>query len=133
MKYLLDTNACIALLKGSSETLQQKVETVRNDEVVIPSIVRYELIYGANKSRSPNQTLTVLQRFLSTFPSISFDDQAAETCGKVRAELERRGTPIGPYDTMIAAIAITNNLILVTRNAREFGRVSGLTVENWEG
>lgn len=132
MKYLLNTNACIGLLKGSSVTLQDKVETVRNDEVVVPSVIRYEVLYGANKSQSPNRTLALLQRFLNAFPSLSFDDEAAETCGKVRAELEGRGTPIGPYDTMIAAIAITNDLILVARNAREFRRVSGLAVENWE-
>jgi len=87
--------------------------------------------YGAQKSRQPVVTLQRQHRFLDQFVSLPFDDRAAETYAQIRATLEAAGTPIGPYDLQIAAIALANGLIVVTHNTREFGRVAGLLVEDW--
>lgn len=132
MTYLLDTNVCIALLKGRPAQLEKKVSSVRTNQAVIPAVVRYELHYGARKSNQPKRTLAKLGPFLRSFPSLAFDDFCADICGRIRATLERAGTPIGPYDLMIAALAVQNDLILVTRNVREFQRVEAIRVENWE-
>lgn len=133
MKYLLDTNVCIALLRGKTAALKERVSSIQADEAVVPSVVRYELLYGARKSDRPAETLDKLNRFLDSFPSLAFDNQSADTCGTIRASLEKAGTPIGPYDLMIAALAVQHELILITRNTREFKRVTGLQIENWEG
>lgn len=132
MIYLLDTNVCVALLKGRSTKLEEKVRSIRSHEAAIPAVVRFELHFGAEKSNQPNQTRERLGAFLRAFPSVPFDDGAAEICGRIRASLERAGTPIGPYDLMIAALAVQHDLILVTRNVREFLRVDNLRLENWE-
>jgi tRNA(fMet)-specific endonuclease VapC len=132
MKYLLDTNACIRILKGNSERLHTRIKSVKTKDICIPSIVRYELLYGAYKSNQPEKTKSDLLNFLCHFPSISFDDKAAEICGKIRADLDRKGTPIGPYDLMIAAISLSSDLILVTHNTREFQRIDSLELEDWE-
>ena len=132
MTYLLDTNVCIALLKGRPSQLEEKVRSVKTNQAVIPAVVRYELHYGARKSNQPKRTLAKLGSFLGAFPTLPFDDHCAEICGRIRATLERAGTPIGPYDLMIAALALQNDLILVTRNVREFQRVQEIRVENWE-
>jgi tRNA(fMet)-specific endonuclease VapC len=91
------------------------------------------LFYGARKSQRPQRSLEKQHQFVNHFVSLPFDDEAAEVYGQIRAELERAGTPIGPNDLMIAAIAIANDVMLVTHNAREFRRVKGLRLEigNW--
>jgi tRNA(fMet)-specific endonuclease VapC len=96
------------------------------------SVVKAELFYGARKSQRPQRSLEKQQQFVNYFVSLPFDDEAAEVYGQIRAELERAGTPIGPNDLMIAAIAIANDVMLVTHNAREFRRVKGLRLEDWE-
>lgn len=96
------------------------------------SIVKAELSYGVRKSQHPQRSLEKQQQFVDHFVSLPFDDKAAEIYGQIRAELERVGTPIGPNDLMIAAIAVANDVTLVTHNTREFSRVKGLKFEDWE-
>jgi tRNA(fMet)-specific endonuclease VapC len=96
------------------------------------SIVRGELIYGAHKSVNPVKKLWVVQSFLGLFASLAFDDSAADEYGRIRHILASQGKIIGPNDLMIAAIALANNLTLVTHNTAEFGRVPGLKFEDWQ-
>lgn len=132
MKYSLDTNACVKYLTGRAPQLSVKVNSTPIWEIGICSIVRAEFFYGAQKSQNPAQTLSIQQQFLNSFQTLPFDDQAALTYGQIRASLEKIGTPIGPMDTMIAAITVANQLILVTHNTREFSRIAGLQIEDWE-
>jgi tRNA(fMet)-specific endonuclease VapC len=91
-----------------------------------------ELEYGARKSNNPEKTLSVLRSFLSSFPETGYDSAAAERYGIIRANLEKQGTPIGPYDMQIAAIALANNFTLVTHNTGEFKRINDLLFDDWE-
>ena len=95
-------------------------------------MVKAELAFGAAGSHDPTSTLAKLATFLAPFTSLPFDDSCADTYGRVRAQLERAGTPIGPNDLMIAAIAITHGLTHVTHNTREFERIPGLSLTDWE-
>jgi tRNA(fMet)-specific endonuclease VapC len=132
MKYLLDTNVCIQFITGRSVALKEKIENTDVSSLFICSVVRGELEYGARKSNNPEKTLSVLKNFLSSFPEIGYDSVAAEHYGIIRAELEKQGTPIGPYDMQIAAIALANNFTLVTHNTKEFKRINNLLIEDWE-
>ena len=132
MMYLLDTNVCIGYLNGRAVGVMQRLETMRSQDIAVCSVVKAELFYGAMKSAHPARTLAKQQAFLNRFVSFPFDDPAAEAYGRIRAQLASQGTPIGPNDLMIASIAIANNLTLVTHNTREFGRVEGLRLEDWE-
>jgi len=119
-------------LKGRNLNLKQRLEAVPISEIAVCSIVKAELCFGAMKSANPEGNFTLQQAFLKQFVSLPFDDLAATTFGVIRSQLETRGTPIGAYDLQIAAIALANNLTLVTHNIREFGRVDGSQVEDWE-
>ncbi len=130
--YLLDTNACIGILNNRSSALVARLKQHRPDEIVLCSIVKAELIYGAQRSSRLADNLRVLDRFFEPFYSLPFDDNCVQAFGRLRSELERTGTPIGPYDLLIAATAVVNSSILVTANRREFSRVPGLKIENWE-
>lgn len=132
MKYLLDTNVCIRFLNGTSERIRQRLETLEDRDVALCSVVKAELTYGALKSAQPARNVVRLQRFFTGFVSFPFDDAAAEAYGRTRVDLERLGTPIGPNDLCIAAIAQANDLTLVTHNVDEFRRVEGLNFEDWE-
>ena len=132
MRYLLDTNACIRILNNSSRNLVERLRRHEPWEIGISSIVKAELIYGASKSSRTSENLSLLARFFEPFGSLPFDDESAEHYGAIRAELERAGIPIGPNDLFIAAAARAHGLILVSHNLREFLRVSGLEVEDWE-
>jgi len=132
MKYLLDTNACIQFITGRSVALKEIIENTDVSFLFICSVVRGELEYGARKSNDPEKTLSVLQNFLSIFPEIGYDSAAAKQYGIIRANLEKKGTPIGPYDMQIAAIALANNFTLVTHNTKEFKRINNLLIEDWE-
>jgi tRNA(fMet)-specific endonuclease VapC len=132
MMYLLDTNSCIRYLGGRSEPLRRRINRADPDEMVVCSVVKAELFFGAMKSKNPAKTLKEQKDFLDPFNSLTFDDQAAEAYGPIRADLERRGLPIGSNDMMIAAIAMANDLTLVTHNTAEFARIPGLRVEDWE-
>lgn len=132
MKYLLDTNTCIRYLNQRSESVIRRMSVESPDDIVVCSVTRAELIFGAMKSNNPEKTREKQRQFLEQLVSISFDDNAAEHYGRIRAHLELAGTPIGPNDLLIAAIALTHDLILVTHNTREFRRVAGLRIEDWE-
>jgi tRNA(fMet)-specific endonuclease VapC len=132
MVYSLDTNVCIRYLKGSPPQLIQKFQEVAPSDIAVASIVRAELFYGAVKSNNPTKTLAAQLNFLQPYVSLPFDDNAATIFAKERAQLESSGVMIGPYDLLIASIALAQNLILVTHNVREFSRVTGLRIEDWE-
>src|SRR5437762_14326998 len=132
MTWLLDTNACIRYLNGRSAGLQRKVDEATAGNLVVCSVVKAELFFGAAKSKDPAKTLANQQRFLSRFVSLPFDDGAAEAYARVRAALQSAGSPIGPNDLLIAAIALANDATLVTHNTSDFGRVPNLRIEDWE-
>lgn len=132
MKYLLDTNVCIKILKGNSDNISERISAINNNDIVICSIVRFELFYGAHKSNKKEGTLATLRDFLNCFEDAGFDDTISDLCGRLRAELEMAGTPIGPYDLQIGAIALANNFTLVTHNTKEFSRIVNLKLEDWE-
>ena len=132
MTYLLDTNTCIRYLNGRSPSVRKRLEGLTPAEVCLCAVVKAELVYGAARSHDPARTLARLATFLAPFASLPFDDSCAGTYGRVRARLEQAGTPIGPNDLMIAAIAVTHGLTLVTHNTREFERVPRLSLTDWE-
>jgi tRNA(fMet)-specific endonuclease VapC len=130
--YLLDTNACIRLLNGTSPALVERMSSTDPAQIALCSVVRAELLYGARKSVRPADNLRLLESFFEPLASLSFDDACAERYGVIRAELESAGTPIGPNDLMIAATALANGATVVTNNVKEFSRVVGLRLEDWE-
>lgn len=132
MTYLLDTNVCILYINGKAPHIREKVGALREGEAVLCSVVVGELLYGGYHSQHPKATLAKQRAFIDLFESLPYDDRAAEYYAQFRAELARAGTPIGGNDLMIAAIARTHNLTLVTHNSREFARVPGLKLEDWE-
>lgn len=131
MSYLLDTNICIYLIKKKPLTLVQLLQTKNPKEVGISSVTLGELNYGVEKSQRKETNSTVLLGFLAPMQVFPFDYAAAMNFGRIRAELEKKGTVIGPFDLMIAAHALALKAVLVTNNIREFKRVRGLNVENW--
>lgn len=133
MIYLLDSDTCIRYINGRSLSIRRRLTVVPRQEVALCDVVKLELYYGAYKSSRSEQNLTKLATFFSEFViSLPFDGRAAERGGQIRSQLASLGTPIGPYDLQIAAIALANNLTLVTHNTREFSRVEGLRLEDWE-
>ncbi|MHB2019454.1 MAG: type II toxin-antitoxin system tRNA(fMet)-specific endonuclease VapC [Candidatus Xenobia bacterium] len=132
MNYLLDTNACIRLLNGTSPRLAEKFRSQSPSRIRLCSIVKVELCYGAFKSQQPAEMQRKLRRFFAPLKSLPFDDDCAEQAGTLRVELGRLGTPIGPNDLLIAATALAYEVTLVTHNTREFSRVQGLSFEDWE-
>ena len=132
MKYLLDTNTCIRYINGRSKRVSDKLNALDEGDAVVCSVVKAELFFGALRSQNPIKTMAGQRQFLSLFISLPFDDAAAEYYGQIRADLTTKGTPIGGNDLLIAAIALANDLILVTHNTAEFRRVAGLKFEDWE-
>ena len=130
--YLLDANVCIRLLNGGAPQVVQRLQRHRPSAVSLCSVVKAELIHGAYRSNRTAENLRLLERFFDPFDSLPFDDRCADVYGRIRADLERMGMAIGPNDLLIAAIAVANNMTLVTANTGEFERVIGLAVENWE-
>lgn len=132
MIYLLDTNACITYLKVPNSPVRTRLQAQQPPDIAISTVTRVELLHGALRSHDPVRALAVHNAFLSQFPSLPLDDAAAQVAATIRADLEARGTPIGPYDVLIAAIALANHLTLVTHNTREFSRVTGLRLDDWQ-
>lgn len=130
MSVLLDTNVCIAYLKGAAD-VRARIAAMTPSDVSVCSVVRAELLYGARKSDRVESNLGRLRAFLAPLRSLPFDDAAADRYGAIRAQLERDGRPIGANDLMIAAIAATHDVTLVTRDTAMFDRVVGLRVEAW--
>lgn len=131
MRYLLDTNICIALINGKEPKLRARLLALPKSDVVICSVVKAELLYGVKKSKLRAENERRLEIFFSQVPSIPFDDGSAEQYGSLRALLEQAGITVGANDLMIAAIAQQHRLTVVTRNQREFGAISTLKTENW--
>ncbi len=131
MSYLLDTNVCIAFLNDEKSKIASRFTRLSPEEVKLCSVVKAELAYGARHSSRVEENLAKLSRFFELFESLPFDDGAAEHYGVLRAQLRRAGTPLGANDLLIAAIAASADLTLVTRNQEEFRRVAGLRVEAW--
>ncbi|AFY93750.1 type II toxin-antitoxin system tRNA(fMet)-specific endonuclease VapC [Chamaesiphon minutus] len=132
MRYLLDTNVCVMYLNGRSDSVRSRILSTPSQDLAVCSVVKAELFYGAMRSNNQARTLERQQQFLDRFISLPFNDEAAIVFGEIRAHLANAGTPIGAYDLQIAAIAIANDIILVTHNTREFSRVAGLPIEDWE-
>lgn len=132
MTYLLDTNGWIQYLKNPKSRIRAKLAALRPAEIVTCSIVRAELLHGAEKYGSRSRRIALVQTALAHFVSLSFDDQDASEYAKLRHSLELAGTVIGPHDLQIAAICLRHAITLVTNNAREFSRVEGLKVEDWQ-
>lgn len=130
--YLLDTNTCIKYLNGTSDKIKENFRSSMPEEIFLCSIVKAELYYGALKSAKPKDNFKKIFNFVNRFHSLPFDDNAAEKYGEIRTSLERSGTPIGPNDLLIASIAVSNDKIVVTNNVREFSRVQGLIIKDWE-
>ena len=129
--YLLDTNICIYLIKNSYPFMTEKVFSYEPSDIAISSITVFELEYGAAKSKWGEETKRKLAVFLSPFTILRFSTEDAIAAGQVRAELEKSGRPIGPYDTLIAAQGISRGLTVVTHNTDEFIRVPGIKLEDW--
>jgi tRNA(fMet)-specific endonuclease VapC len=131
MQFLLDTNAVIALIGQKSDALARRVFECREGEIGLPSIVAYELFYAAYNSRRAVFNLETLRLLLQDFVILDFDRDDARTSGEIRSALAAKGTPIGPYDVLIAGQAKARDLMLITNNVGEFERVSGLRVRDW--
>lgn len=131
MKYMLDTNICIFTIKHRPDVVIKKILSLEPEELCISAITYAELMHGVEKSMAVGRNRVALSLFLSPITILDFDGQAAEEYGRIKAALEKKGTPIGPMDMLIASHAKAEGLILVTNNTREFNRVEGLDVEDW--
>lgn len=134
MNYLLDTNACIALINGKPPAVRFRFAKALDagTQVLVPAVAAFELWYGVEKSaRQQSNSQKVDAFFAGPLDVLSFDDEDARVAGRIRAAAEAAGRPIGAYDLLIAAQALRHELTLVTANVREFGRVEGLLWEDW--
>ena len=129
---MLDTNVCIFVMKGLGRTLESRFDA-EADRLCISTITLAELMHGVEKSAARDRNRRALEAFVERLSVLSFGAGAAASYGELRADLERRGSVIGPYDMMIAAHAQSLSLVVVTNNRREFDRVRGLAVEDWVG
>ena len=129
---LLDTNVCIQLWQRGNEKVRRRYLAHRPSEICLSSVVKAELYFGARRSWRVENNLRLLEAFMAPIKSLPFDDRCAEEYGAIRAQLSSLGTPIGPNDLMIAATARVHDATLVTNNTREFTRIAGLRVTDWE-
>ena len=131
MKYMLDTNICIYSIKHKPEQVFRRLQEHDPSEICISSVTYAELVYGVEKSRAIEKNRLALILLLANIEILNFDAAAAESYGKIRADLERQGTLIGSLDMMIAGHARSLGYTVVTNNTREFSRVQELNIENW--
>ena len=131
MKYMLDTNICIYIIKKKPDQVIRHLQKFNLSEVCVSSITLSELEYGVEKSEQRDRNKIALANFIAPIEVITYDDLAAAQYGIIRSSLEKNGMPIGALDMLIAAHALSQGLILVTNNEREFKRVPGLKIENW--
>jgi len=129
--YLLDTNICIYIINNKPLKVVNHIKKLKPYQIKLSAISLAELEYGVSKSRNRNENRRALVHFASAFDILAFDDRDAEVYGLLRADLEKKGRVIGPYDMEIAAQAITRKLILVSNNTAEFSRIPHLRLENW--
>ena len=132
MIFLPDTNVWIRFLNPGENQVKDHFLSTDPSNVWLCSVVKAELFFGAMKSARMTENLSLLDELFADFTSVPFDDNAARRYGEIRSDLARKGTPIGPNDLMIAAIASVRDLTLITHNTREFNRVTGLNLEDWE-
>ena len=131
MRYMLDTNICIYAIKHKPEKVLEELQRHDPSDVCISAVTYAELIHGVEKSAAIEKNRLALSLLLANIEIFDFDAKAADCYGKIRAELEKMGSPIGPLDMMIAGHARSLEFTLVTNNMKEFSRVSGLRLENW--
>ncbi len=131
MKYLLDTNICIYIIKKKPARVIEQFKINKPGDIAISSISISELNFGVKKSSEPEINKIALVEFLQPLIVMDYTKEDADSYGKIRAELEKKGTPIGAMDLLIASQAINRGLILVTNNESEFKRVKGIKIENW--
>ncbi|MGD9187243.1 MAG: type II toxin-antitoxin system VapC family toxin [Desulfobacteraceae bacterium] len=131
MKYLIDTNICIYIMNNRPADVIQKFKKVNLGEIGVSTITISELQYGVAKSQRPKNNQIRLNEFIAPLEILPYDRAAAKTYGDIRYHLEKIGQPIGPLDLLIAAQAVSQNLIVVTNNDKEFVRIRKLKVENW--
>lgn len=129
--YLLDTNICIYAINGRHPKLTQRLLTIHPDEILVSSITVGEMSYGAAKSHWGERTREITRAFLANFTVLPFTEEDAVLFGRLRAQLEAAGTPIGVLDLMIGAQGIANGLTVVTHNTREFRRLPGILMDDW--
>ena len=127
--YLLDTNAVIAMLQAAPSGVKENIQRHAPKDIFISTVVMFELYYGAYRSQRVHRNLELLEKI--QLPKLEFDANDAIAAGEIRATLAGNGTPIGPYDVLIAGQAHSRGIILVTGNRKEFARVSGLVIEDW--
>lgn len=134
MPYLLDSNAWIAWLRQRDASLLARLQREAPSNLLLCSVVVGELIYGAERSGAAYRAhnLHEVEQLRARFASLPFDDSCAEVYGRIRADLSARGLMIGPNDALIAAIALANDVTLVSHNTAEFGRIAGLSLEDWQ-
>jgi tRNA(fMet)-specific endonuclease VapC len=130
LRYMLDTNLCIRILRDRPAGLRDRFNAEAT-ALSVSSIVVYELLVGAEKSAKPVEIRQEVERFLSRVEVLQFDEPAAAHAAEIRGVLDRRGSPIGPHDTLIAGHARSRGLIVITGDLGEFGRVDGLRSEDW--
>ena len=130
MKYVLDTNTLIYFFKGLGNVSKNMVAQSPS-EIAIPTVVLFELEVGIAKSTSPRKRKSQLQEITTLINVLPFGIAESKSAAQIRVKLEKKGLPIGPYDVLIAATTMANNMILVTHNQKEFGRIEGLRIEDW--
>lgn len=131
MKYMLDTNICIYIIKNKPPEVLEKFSQLKVGEICVSSITFSELCAGVEKSFFQDKNKAALDKFFSAIDILDYNKAAAQCYGKIRAHLEKQGTPIGAYDMMIGAHALSLGFTLVTNNTMEFRRIDGLQIENW--
>ncbi len=131
MRYLLDTNICIYLIRRKDARLLWKVQSYRAGDIGISAITVAELEYGVAKSAQASRNRVALASFLAPLDVLDFDREAAVEYGSIRAWLEKEGAPVGPMDLLIASQAVAGKIVLVTNDEKEFRKVPGLHIQNW--
>ena len=128
--YVLDTNTLIYFFKGMGK-VAEKLLSVAPKDIGLPTIVLFEILFGIEKSVSSEKRKQQLEQLVNVLNILPFGHKEAEYAAEIRADLERQGCPIGPYDILIAATALSNNSTLITHNVKEFSRVEGIQIEDW--
>lgn len=131
MRYMLDTNICIYAIKHKPEKVFQRLQEIDPDDVCASSVTYAELVHGVEKSAAVEKNRLALSMLLANIEILNFDVDAANCYGKIRADLEKKGTPIGSLDMMIAGHAMSMGYTVVTNNVKEFSRIPDLKIENW--
>jgi len=131
MKFLIDTNICIYIMNNHPPEVFQKFKNIQVGDIGISSITVSELHYGVSKSKRIEKNMKRLEEFLVPFEVLPYDENSSKNYGWIRSHLEKQGNFIGPLDLLIAAHALSNGLILITNNEKEFKRIKSLKIENW--